>query len=366
MNESRFSLVIGSFLCVSIWGACFADEIIYQYEGDVMPYEAPGNWGHSRCDEACSESLDAGRYVTVFNVGNGASYNHTYFPGLPWPSNVWAEVGHRTDHAFPGGDPGCNVFLSIGYAHSATWVGLFSNRAINDSGNFFLASLPMDEFHAVRFESPDEYHFAYSANGKNFWNSYGEKQTGTFFFQLIGLGGCGLAYLPATNEWDYFRYGTLSYGEDVIASEPTMGHINARAVGPLTRFTVAFDEPNFIFVNQISVEASAGSTPAVQWTRRCDTCGPETVEVVLTQPIPIAATTTFTFDDGVAQNIVDYKLFPGDTEGDGDADLSDIAAFFNCFDQPADSRPCYALNFDANESIDLADFADPTWILTGP
>jgi hypothetical protein len=39
-----------------------------------------------------------------------------------------------------------------------------------------------------------------------------------------GLGGCD--FFPNTvNEWDFVRYGTISYGEQIIASDPPGGEM---------------------------------------------------------------------------------------------------------------------------------------------
>jgi hypothetical protein len=110
------------------------------------------------------------------------------------------------------------------------------------------------------------------------------------------------------NEWDFIRYGTISHGERIIGADPPVGFLDPRVYKGLDRFTVTFDSPNYVYVDEISVETTSGPTPAVVATRRRENDGPETVEILLDRPISIGATTRFMFNDGVATNLVEYTL----------------------------------------------------------
>ena len=100
--------------------------------------------------------------------------------------------------------------------------------------------------------------------------------------------------------------------------------------------------------------------PTVVATRRLDNGPPDVVEIVLDRPIPYGATTRFTFNDGVLSQTLEFTFAPGDTNGDGQADLADFAAFQNCFGQSiptAAPNLCAILDFDADGTVDLSDFA---------
>ena len=90
---------------------------------------------------------------------------------------------------------------------------------------------------------------------------------------------------------------------------------------------------------------------------------------MLDRPIPYGSTTRFTFDDGAVQNVVEYTFAPGDTNGDGRADLADFAYFQNCFGLGtvlSNPAPCAALDFNADSDIDLSDFAAFERVFTAP
>ncbi len=93
---------------------------------------------------------------------------------------------------------------------------------------------------------------------------------------------------------------------------------------------------------------------------------PDVVEIVLDRPIPYNATTRFTFNDGVAVNAVEYTFAPGDTDGDGAADLFDFAALQNCFEVSPVSGACLVFDLNADHSIDLRDFAGLQRVFTAP
>ena len=100
-------------------------------------------------------------------------------------------------------------------------------------------------------------------------------------------------------------------------------------------------------------------------TRRLDNGPPETVEIVLDRPIPYNAATRFTFNDGVPAQTIEFTYAPGDTDGDGDADLHDFAAFQNCFGNSPVAGVCLPLDFNADSAIDLLDFGAFAAALSG-
>jgi hypothetical protein len=203
---------------------------------------------------------------------------------------------------------------------------------------------------------------------------------------MHGHGGCSLELQPTINRWDYVRYGTISYGEQMIASNPPCWFVDARVRALLDRFTVTYDQPNYVRVDETTVNvegiersrdqllASRGTDttvapdlPHVTATRRRDNGPPHEVEIVLDKPIPFNATTRLILNDGVAVNVVEFTFAPGDTDGDGDADLADFSYLANCFGptspcpllgkEGARCGPCLVLDMNSSGEVDAADYA---------
>ena len=100
------------------------------------------------------------------------------------------------------------------------------------------------------------------------------------------------------DEWDFIRFGTLSEGERIIAADPPAGYLDPEQYPEVDRFTVTFDSPAYVYVDDITIEVTGGVTPAVIQTRRAEDDPADTLEVVLDRPIPMGERTTFYFDTG--------------------------------------------------------------------
>ena len=77
--------------------------------------------------------------------------------------------------------------------------------------------------------------------------------------QMYGHGGCYLALQPTINRWDYVRYGRHGGRDDRLFPILPGRVVNANLYPDLDRFTVTFDAPNYVFVDQIHVEISGES-----------------------------------------------------------------------------------------------------------
>ena len=104
------------------------------------------------------------------------------------------------------------------------------------------------------------------------------------------------------------RFGTIDYGEQIVATDPPTGFSDPSLYADLDRFAVTFDAPNYVYVDEITVAVTGGEVPVVTKTRRRDNDDPESVEIVLDRPLAVGETTTFVFDDGVAVNVVEYTV----------------------------------------------------------
>jgi hypothetical protein len=354
-------------LVVVLASAVAGDEALYRYEGEVLPYPDAG-WLWGGCEPPCSESVENGRFVLRWGtVGRLANYTYIISRAQNDPPSLWVEWRFRSNVPIPRFADDCDAFLVVNYRELFDLMFLFGDAIVSFSGDVSLLGLALDEFHTYRFESPNGVNYWFSVDGLVFYASIGDyPDKGFNYLQFGGGGGCGETRPPdPRNEWDYIRYGTIAYGERIVGSDPPDGFVDARTHAPLDRFTVTYDSPNYVYIDEITVNVTAGVPPAVIGTRRLDNGSPDVVEIVLDRPIPYNATTRFTFEDGTAANVVEYTFAPGDTNGDGDADLHDFAAFQNCFEVSPISGACLVFDFNADHSIDLLDFAGFATTLNG-
>ena len=104
---------------------------------------------------------------------------------------------------------------------------------------------------------------------------------------------------------------TISHGERIIAPDPPAGILDPAEYPNLNRFRVTFDSPNYVYIDDITVETPGADPPQVIQTWRRETDGPETVEIVLDRPIAPGQPTRFIFDDGEVINYVEYNIVRG-------------------------------------------------------
>jgi hypothetical protein len=289
----------------------------------------------------------------------------------------------RSNQPFDFRSSGCDAAFVVAYLATFDLIYMFGDAVISFSGDFVRSGLAIGEFHTYRFESPDGAHFCFYADGRVFYCLPDNQYNGYSYVQMQVHGGCSNDLLPTINEWDYVRFGRIAYGEKIVSSDPPQGFVDARTRAPLDRFTVTYDAPNYVYIDEIAVavapapplssplgkgglEGGPIAVPAVIATRRLDNGPPDVVEIVLDRPMPYNATTRFTLNDGVAVNIVEYTFAPGDTDGDGDADLYDFAALQNCFGVSPISGACQVFDFNADSAIDFLDFAGLQRVFTTP
>ena len=363
----------------------YADGLIHSYDASILPADDSVSWSGASCESICHESIENGFLVYYWPTpGDRVGYLHYIAaPPVPPPPTLWIEWRFRSHHpigrffTFGDGD------FFIQYAGLVEDVSMYGDAAVSFEGSDYILDLELDEFHSYRFESLDGVNYRVSVDGDVFIVGSQNQPNGYSAIQFSGYGGCnGDFVLNLVNAWDFVRYGTIGYGERIVASDPPGGFVDARQHASLDRFTITFDSPNYVYLDEITVEVMSSATkalsheatkgesfdlrysqfaiPVVVATRRLDNGPPDVVEIVLDRPIPYNATTRFTFTDGVAENVVEYTFAPGDTNGDGRANLADFAYFQNCFELgtvlsiPA---PCVAFDFDADSDIDVSDFA---------
>jgi len=89
-----------------------------------------------------------------------------------------------------------------------------------------------------------------------------DSPTGYHYLQFGGMGGCSSDQIPDNlNEWDFVRFGTISSGEYIIASDPPGGYLDPQQHTGLDRFTVTFDSANSVYIDDITVQVTGGVAP---------------------------------------------------------------------------------------------------------
>jgi len=359
------------FVAFMIWlSPAHGDELLYRYEGEVLPYDVSAGWEVSDpCEPPCSELINAGHFLLSWPfAADFANYTHWIArTGEPIPHNLWVEWQFRSNHSIGPSFYTCDGAMKIVYDLIVEVVFMYGDAAVSFSGDDAITELLLTDFHTFRFESMDGVGYTITTDGREFITRLGRSPQVVSGVQINGRGGCGSDQIPdMRNEWDFVRYGTITYGERVISADPLLGFLDPTVYAGLDRFTVTFDSPNYVYVHEITVETTGLDTPIVLQTRRLDNGPAETVEIVLDRPLPPGEHTRFILDDGAIQNIIDYSYILGDADGNGALDLADAAGLLNCFGRASSAPTCAAFDMDASGLVDATDVAPFTKTLTGP
>ncbi|MCH9035512.1 MAG: hypothetical protein IID42_13595, partial [Planctomycetes bacterium] len=322
--------------------AALGDDVLYRYEGDVLPYDESAGWRITNpCEDPCSESVTDGRFVLHWAQPADVAiyaFDIAQAPEEP-PPTLWIEWHFRSSRPLEANFFTCDAMFIIQYADTSDLVFMYGDAVISFSGDQFVDGLNTKEFHTYRFQSSDGKNYTISVDGLIFISRIDDRPNTAHVFGFVGGGGCQTPPVETTNEWDFVRYGTISFGEKIVASDPPGGFLDPRRYPSLDRFTVTFDSPNYVYLDDITVETGDSPScvdkenlcPSAVQTRRLDNGDPEVVEIVLDQAIPMDQRTVFTFNDGVVVNTVQYTYIQGDVNADGAFDLADLAELGNCF-----------------------------------
>lgn len=366
-------------LAVGVFSGASADNLVYRYEGEVVPYEAPGQWSYNRCDLPCNESLEGGNFVLQWDSDGWEHAGYSHFMTeieevevLP----VWIEWRFRSNTPISLYSYTCDGFFSTSYRRVFDRVYIFADAVVSWSGDSFVLGLEPSEFHTFRFESPDGIQYRYSVDGFVFKEAQGFDVPRRSFWSMGGEGSCGLpgsGSQDTINEWDFIRYGTLDSGEPISSTDPPDGFLDPEFGAGLDRFQVTFDAPNYVYIRDITVETTGVVAPKVIATRRREPPDPfdveddpRIVEIILDRPLPLDQTTRFIIDDGEVTSVVRYTLRWADSNGDGAVDLFDAALLQDCYGQPQALGDCRAFDLNRSQAIDFGDAADFSALLTGP
>jgi IPTL-CTERM motif len=282
-----------------------ADEVLFAYEGDAVPSGPPTDtFLVEPCDSGCVASIEGGKLVLRWESdGDFFVFRRFIAQNTPPPATLWVEWRFWSNQ--PGGG---RVFagdgaLTVFYRKVVEVLNFFGDTVLSQDGGTALRNLPF-EYRTFRFESRDGDNFCFYVDGAAFLcRADGHPDSDVHAIDMLGDPE---VMLPAVNKWDFMRYGTISDGEVLIASDPPAGDVDLSDYPSFDRFTITFDQPAYILVDQVSVSVTGGIAPVVTKTRRLDNGPTDVVEIVLDRPIPFGETTTFTFDDGVATSAVSY------------------------------------------------------------
>jgi len=292
-----------------------ADGLFFSYEGGTLPSDPGSGFNTSdACETDCSEHLEDGHFVLEWGtMGDVVQYAHVISEDpQPAPKSMWVEWRFRSNQPVPATVISCDGRLNILYRDIAETVHLFQNAALDNNGiNSVLGLYP--DFHTYRFESPDGVNYTLAVDGVVFKVDADDAGLLVTVVSFGGEGGCpGFRPQPVRNEWDFVRVGTLGSGEQLVSADPPAGNLTPAEANQLSSIVLTFDQPAYLYVNDITVTTTDGTPPAVRATRRLDNGAPEVLEVVLHGPLPPGETTTFTFDTGTgAQSVSYYRIQPG-------------------------------------------------------
>ncbi len=287
-----------------------ADEVLYSYEGYVLPHDESAGWLiFDACEEPCSEFVENGHFVLHWSeAGDLVNYTHwiDHTGGEP-PPNLWVEWRFRSNHPLGPYFYTCDECFIVNYGGMLESFFLYGDAVISHSGDHGVTGLDIDEFHTYRYECPDGRNFRISVDGVVFRIGVDDQHNDYSYLQFGGSGGCVSDWIPdMVNEWDFIRFGTVGTDEAIDTSDPPSGVLDPilpLPTGPYGyTFTVTFDEPNYVYPDEITVEVTGGTAPTVVRTRRLDNGSADTIQVVLDRMVPAGETTTFTFPGGETVN----------------------------------------------------------------
>ena len=297
-----------------------ADEALYRYEGDVHPLDESAGWLGSPCESPCSEFLEAGHLVFLWpEPGENAQYTYPIVaPGASPPPTLWVEWRFRSNHPLGPIFTGCDGAFTVNYRNMGDLINMYGDATISNSGDDYVTGMDIDEFHTYRYESLDGVAYSFSVDGLVFVLDSEDNPGESHYLQMRGRGGCTGDSIPnQKHEWDFVRFGTIAFGERIIASDPPSGYLDPAVYSDLDRFTVTFDSANYVYIDDITVEVTGGVAPTVIQTRRRETDDVDTVEILLDGPLPLGEATRFILDDGQVTNVVSYCLGRGPYCGAG-------------------------------------------------
>ncbi len=301
---------LGFVVLALLAGRACGDDLMHQFEGNGLLSDPQTGWLiFNPCEPPCTELSGQGTFMLYWTqAGDIVNYHKIITsPDETPPETLWVEWRFRSNRIMPATSYSCDARMVI-YRGKLDIVYLLGNAAVAASGNQAILGLDPLEFHSFRFESPDRFNYRVSVDGEVFIIDAFVDVENLHFLQVQGIGNCPPSSASTTNEWDFVRYGTMTFGEAISSTEPPQGVLDPALFPTLDRFTVTYDVPNYAYIEDITVTVTSGVAPQVIKTRRLDNGDPETIEIALDRPLALGTTTTFTFNDGDLVQSIAYTL----------------------------------------------------------
>lgn len=273
---SRISITKRAPLVLTIGLAAVAngDVLLDSYEGDVLPENA--GFLSIPCDNECSVSLESG-YLVFRWLGGSEFVNYTrdisnMFGEPPPPETFWVEWRFRSDRlaASTNGSPFCDAEFVIAYKRVFDLVTMLGDAVLSFDQTAYRL-FPDRDFRTYRFECLDGISYRIYVDGEPFFEYTDGKNYIGIYFQIFGQGACprNLQTEAQVNEWDFVRWGEIGFGEQIVSADPPAGVVDAAAFPNLDRFSVTFDSPNYVLVDEITVSLQALRDEVTQGRKRC-------------------------------------------------------------------------------------------------
>lgn len=293
-----------------------ADGILLDYDGSVHPAEAGWQVANG-CESSCVERTEDGVFVVEWPKPGSDPVSYILLiasPGEPLGDAAppfWIEWRYRSNQEGPQlGAISCDGRFQLQYASIMDGIWIFGGVGISGSGGQAVALDPLEAFHTFRFESPDGLHYAWYADGQLLDAGQGRPDccpTLNTSLRFGGDGTCGGGLAVGDiNEWDYVRYGRLEENELFVSADPPSGNV------PLgfDRFSVGFDAPNYLYVDDVSVSSDSNLSPTIAKSWRLDHHGPGELEIVLSRSLIVNETITVTIGEPPDETVLTYHLPP--------------------------------------------------------
>jgi len=296
-----------------VTSATRGDGLLFSYEGDVLPGD-PGTGLDvgNPCQPDCSRRLEDGHFILEWGeMGDYVLYSKTVaVPPTPAPDSLWVEWRFRSNQPKPPTDSDCDGRVQFQYNGIIELIFTLQDAVVDFEGGDFVFGLDPDIFHTYRFESLDGTNYTVAVDGVVFNVDFDTGSgNGYHFVQFGGIGDCVAGPerpVPVRNEWDFVRYGTIGSGEQLTAADPPAGNLTPAQGAQLQSFVITFDQPAYLYVDDIGVSVTGGIAPTIAATRRPDNAPPEVLEVFIDGTLPAGETTTFSFDTGSGPQAIAY------------------------------------------------------------
>lgn len=137
-------LILACLAVLQVAGAN-ADEVLYRYEGDVVPYDPSAGWTSGNpCEPPCYESIEDGHLVLRFPYA-GDSTGYTYSiarePETTPPPTLWVEWRFRSNHPLGPYFTSCDASFTVDYRNVLEYLQMYGDAVLSPGLDDFVLGL---------------------------------------------------------------------------------------------------------------------------------------------------------------------------------------------------------------------------------